>query len=214
MQMPECSRSAAEGCLSCLRIKACSPLLENSAIPLSRWLTMSLSRNERSGRIRVGFDQNWVMGDRAHLRRRRLSRAEGRKGRGQDGILDHRDRWTLARRRRIRSFTQALDRRTNLCLAQSFSTLGTRFRAVRQDRCRLHPPRRNAHHAEAARCKPLVTNPNFAMGSNLTPRSQHRFTEPAKSAVQKMKSLSKKCKSNHLLSKKCELTQITKTEIG
>jgi hypothetical protein len=69
----------------------------------------------------------------AHPRRRRLSWAEGRKGRGQDGILDHRDRWTLARRRRIRSLTQALDRRTNLCLAQPFSTLGTRFRALRQD---------------------------------------------------------------------------------
>ena len=47
-------------------VKEFSPRLENSAIPLSRWLT-SLSLNERIGRIRVGLDQNWVMGDRYHL---------------------------------------------------------------------------------------------------------------------------------------------------
>ena len=41
---------------------------------------------------------------------------------------------------------------------------GTRFRALRQDRCRLHPPRHDSHHAEAARRKPLVMNPNFADG--------------------------------------------------
>jgi transposase len=55
----------------------------------------------------------------------------------------------------------ALDRRTHLCLAQPFPAPGTRFRALRQNPSRLHPPR---HHAEAASCKPLVMNPNYADG--------------------------------------------------
>jgi transposase len=53
---------------------------------------------------------------------------------------------------------------------------GTRFRALRQDRCSLQAPRH-----ESKLC-----------GWALTPRSQHRFTEPATSAVQKRTSLSKK----------------------
>src|SRR4030095_7052627 len=98
------------------------------------------------------------------LRRRRLSRAEGREGCGQEWLLDNRDRRTLAHRRRIRSPTQALDRRTHLCLAQPFTATGTRFRALRQNRRRLHPPRHDPHHAQAPRCKLLVMNRNFADG--------------------------------------------------
>src|SRR4030095_7657692 len=79
-------------------------------------------------------------------------------------LLDNRDRRTLAHRRRIRSPTQALDRRTHLCLAQPFPATGTRFRALRQNRRRLHPPRHDPHHAQAPRCKLLVMNRNFADG--------------------------------------------------
>jgi hypothetical protein len=62
-----------------------------------------------------------------NLRRRWLSRAESHEGRGQDGVLDDRDRWTLAHHRRLRSLTKALDRRTHLCLAQPFPAPSTRF---------------------------------------------------------------------------------------
>jgi hypothetical protein len=37
-------------------------------------------------------------------------------------------------------------------------------RALCENRRRLHPPRHDPHHAEAAACKPLVMNPNFADG--------------------------------------------------
>src|SRR5262245_61365930 len=57
-----------------------------------------------------------------------------------------------------------MSRLTHLCLAQSFSTLGTRFRALRQNCRRLHPPRHDPDHAEAACGKPLVMNPNFVDG--------------------------------------------------
>ena len=40
----------------------------------------------------------------------------------------------------------------------------TRLRALRQNRCRVHPPRHDPHHAEATRCKLLVMNRNFADG--------------------------------------------------
>src|SRR5262245_18060732 len=40
--------------------------------------------------------------------------------------------------------TKALDCRTHLCLAQSFSRHA--ISALRQDRCRLHPPRHDSHH--------------------------------------------------------------------
>src|SRR5439155_26478659 len=75
-----------------------------------------------------------------------------------------RNRRTLVHRRRIRSPAQALDRRTHLCLAQPFPAPSARFRALRQNRRRLHPPRHDPHHAEAPRCKLLVMNRNFADG--------------------------------------------------
>jgi transposase len=46
----------------------------------------------------------------------------------------------------------------------TFPAPGTRFRALRQNRRRLHPPRHDPHHAEAPRCKLLVMNRNFADG--------------------------------------------------
>src|SRR4030095_10245165 len=94
----------------------------------------------------------------AHLRRRRLSRAEGREGCGQEWLLDNRDRRTLADRRRIRSPPQALDRRTHLCLAQPFPATGTRFRALRQNRRRLHPPR---HDPPVHIDKPIPRRKNY-----------------------------------------------------
>src|SRR5262249_18130697 len=89
---------------------------------------------------------------------------KGREGGAQAGVWDHGIFYPPPRRCRVRSLTQALDRRTHLCLAQSFSTLGTRFRALRQNCRRLHPPRHDPDHAEAACGKPLVMNPNFVDG--------------------------------------------------
>src|SRR5262249_62419424 len=54
--------------------------------------------------------------------------------------------------------------RTHLCLAQPVPPPSTRLRALRQNRCRVHPPRHDPHHAEATRCKLLVMNRNFADG--------------------------------------------------
>src|SRR5262245_15566385 len=73
-----------------------------------------------------------------------------------------------------------MSRLTHLCLAQSFSTLGTRFRALRQNCRRLHPPRHDPDHAEAACGKPLVMNPNFVDGLlELTGLADENFIEAA-----------------------------------
>ena len=65
---------------------------------------------------------------------------------------------------RIRSLAQAMDRRKNIRLDQSQSSLGARLRTLCHDRHGLHPPRHDPHHAKATCCKRLVMNPIFSDG--------------------------------------------------
>src|SRR5436305_15088216 len=57
-----------------------------------------------------------------------------------------------------------MDRRTNIRVDQPQPSLGSRLRALRNDRCGIHPPRHDPHHAQATCCKCLVMNPNFPDG--------------------------------------------------
>src|SRR5881394_3982955 len=57
-----------------------------------------------------------------------------------------------------------MDRRTNVRVDQPQPSPGSRLRALRNDRCGIHPPRHDPHHAQATCCKRLVMNPNFPDG--------------------------------------------------
>src|SRR5436190_20254144 len=57
-----------------------------------------------------------------------------------------------------------MDRRTNVRVDQPQPSPGSRLRALCNDRCGIHPPRHDPHHAQATCCKCLVMNPNFPDG--------------------------------------------------
>src|SRR5262245_34919293 len=59
---------------------------------------------------------------------------------------------------------QAMDRRKDIRLDQSQSSLGARLRTICHDRRCLHPPRHDPHYAKATCYKCLVTNPIFSDG--------------------------------------------------
>jgi hypothetical protein len=65
---------------------------------------------------------------------------------------------------RIRSLAQAMDRRKDIRLDQSQSSLGARLRTLCHDRHGLHPPRHDPHHVKATCCKRLVMTPIFSDG--------------------------------------------------
>ena len=54
--------------------------------------------------------------------------------------------------------------REDLCLDQSQSPAGSRLRALRRDRRRIHSARHDPHHAQTAYSKSLVMNRNFSDG--------------------------------------------------
>jgi hypothetical protein len=57
-----------------------------------------------------------------------------------------------------------VDRRKNVRLDHSQSPFGSRFRTLRHNCRRLRPHRHDPHHAQAARRKRLIMNPNFPDG--------------------------------------------------
>jgi len=98
---------------------------------------------------------------RAHLRRRRISRAENGDDDRRHRKLDNGDRSAL-RPPSFRRLAEAMDRRAQLRLDQPQSALDPRFRTLRHNRRRLRAPRHDPHHAQTPdQAKPLLMNPFF-----------------------------------------------------
>ncbi len=98
---------------------------------------------------------------RVHLRGCRISGAEDGEGHCRYRVLDIADR-QAQRCPPLRCLAQAMDRRAHNRMDQSQPSFGARLRTLRQDRCRLCPPRYDPHHAQTLdQTKPLLMNPNF-----------------------------------------------------